>query len=167
MKTFLSAVLLGMLGTMVPLSAESVLDETIPTPGGFTAIPTPGGFSASPSAEDAQQWWLYWTPVEGASYYRIWREVMVDHGLNQDGTVVALSQPKSAWIPWARVDAVSGMDAVRALVSALDLIQTRWGITAEVDKGGVIYHSPMAISSESVTAVEALGWGGVKARAGQ
>lgn len=157
MNTCLRAALLGMLSIALPLSAETILDET---------IPIPGGFAASPSEQDAQYWLMRWTPVEGASYYRIWREVVVDHKLDQ-GVVVELDQPESMWIPWAKVDVVVGMDPFQAQVAALDNIQTRWGITTVVEKEGAEYLSPMVIAEDTGTAVESLGWGAVKAGAGQ
>lgn len=157
MRILLGAALLGMLGTVVPLSAQSVLDETIPMPGAVTA---------GPSEEDAQFWLMRWTPVEGAKYYRVWREVVVDYDLDDQGQLVELDQPKAAWLPWARVDALPGMDPVQALVASLDNINTRWAVSAVVEKDGAEFQSALAIAADPATAVEGLGWGEVKARVG-
>ncbi len=157
MKPFLLAALLGTMGTVIPLSAQSVLDET---------IPVPGSVIASPPADNAQTWLMRWTPVEGAKSYRIWREVVVDHALDQ-GELVELGQPESAWIPWAKVDVLPGMDPVQAKIGALDRINTRWAVSAVVEKDGAEHYSPLAIAADPATAVEVLGWGEVKARSGQ
>jgi len=153
MKTLLLAALLG---GALPLAAQNTVDGTIPTPGAVTA---------TSSAADAQFWLMRWTPVEGAKYYRVWREVVVDHDLNEQGEVVALAQPKNAWIPWARVDAIPSLnlDPMLAKISALDHIHTRWAVSAVVEKEGVELQSPLAIAVDPATAIEVLGWGAVKA----
>lgn len=158
MKTLLLAVLLGVLGTVFPLAAQSALDETIPMPGVVTAGPYEG---------DAQFWLMRWTPVDGAKYYRVWREVVVDYDLDDQGQLVELDQPENAWIPWARVDALPGMDPVQARIASLDNIDTRWAVSAVVEKDGAEFQSALAVAADPATAVEGLGWGAVKARAGQ
>jgi hypothetical protein len=151
MKTLLLAALLG---AALPLAAQNAVDETIPTPGAVTA---------TPSAEDAQFWLMRWTPVEGAKYYRIWREVLVDHDLNAQGELVPLAQPESKWIPWSKVEALSGTSPVQAQIASLDNVNTRWAVSAVVEKEGVELQSPLAIAVDPATAVEVLGWGAVKA----
>jgi hypothetical protein len=69
---------------------------------------------------------------ETLSAYRIWREIMVDHELDDTGALVELAEPASEYIPWAKVDAVPGIDgAVHVVVATLDGIATNWAVSAE------------------------------------
>ena len=47
---------------------------------------------------------VYWTAVEGADGYRIYREVAVTQGLDEDGNLVELDQPRFEWISWGFVE---------------------------------------------------------------
>ncbi len=47
---------------------------------------------------------VYWTAVEGAEGYRIFRAILVTSGLDQDGNIVELEHPKSALVPWGFVE---------------------------------------------------------------
>lgn len=87
MRTLLLAVLLG---TALPPAAQSALDETIPQPGDVTI---------GPYEEEPHFLLMRWTTLEGAKYYRVWREVVVALDLDDEGGVVELAEPKSAWIP--------------------------------------------------------------------
>lgn len=69
---------------------------------------------------------------ETLTSYRIWREIAVDHDLDANGALVELAEPTSQYIPWAKVDAVPGIDgAVHVVVATLDGIATNWGVSAE------------------------------------
>ena len=47
---------------------------------------------------------IYWTAVEGADGYRIFREIQVTTGLDEDGNIVELDQPKLVLVPWDFVE---------------------------------------------------------------
>ena len=69
---------------------------------------------------------------ETLTAYRIWREIVVDYDLDDTGALVELAEPTSKFIPWAKVDAVPGIDgAVDVVVATLDGIATNWGVSAE------------------------------------
>lgn len=68
----------------------------------------------------------------GLTAYRIWREIMVDHDLDDTGALVELAEPTSKYIPWAKVDAVPGEEgAITRVVATLDGIATNWAVSAE------------------------------------
>jgi len=69
---------------------------------------------------------------ETLSAYRIWREIVVDADLDSAGAMVLLAEPTSKYIPWAKVDAVPGIDgAVDVVVATLDGVETNWAVSAE------------------------------------
>ncbi|MCC7261317.1 MAG: T9SS type A sorting domain-containing protein [Candidatus Latescibacteria bacterium] len=69
---------------------------------------------------------------ETLTAYRIWRENVVYHELDANGALVELAEPTSEFIPWAKVDAVPGIDgAMYVVVATLDGVATRWGVSAE------------------------------------
>lgn len=69
---------------------------------------------------------------ETLTAYRIWREIVVDHELDDTGALVELAEPQSQFIPWAKVDAVPGIEgAVHVVVATLDGIETQWAVSAE------------------------------------
>jgi hypothetical protein len=69
---------------------------------------------------------------ETLTAYRIWREIVVDHDLDDTGALVELAEPTSKYISWAKVDAVPGIDgAMHVVVATLDGIATNWGVSAE------------------------------------
>ena len=47
---------------------------------------------------------VYWTAVEGAEGYRIFRAILVTSGLDEDGNIVELDPPRSALVPWGFVE---------------------------------------------------------------
>ena len=67
--------------------------------------------------------------------YRIFRQVQVTQDLVADSTgtksIVTLAEPKDAWVPWAKVDAVPGEGLGRGIVATLDNVATMWAIAAE------------------------------------
>ena len=46
---------------------------------------------------------IYWTAVEGADGYRIYREILVTMGLDEDGNIVELEQPEVHPVRWGFV----------------------------------------------------------------
>ena len=108
--------------------------------------------------------------VPNTTYYRIWREIPVSRGLDENGNLVTLEEPASEFIPWASVKADEIADAEKGtvIVSPLDLVLTElidWAISATVERDGSLYRSPLSyydLPSSLPTAVESKSWGQVK-----
>ena len=105
--------------------------------------------------------------VPDAAYYRIWREIPVSRGLDENGYVVTLEEPASQFVPWARVkaDAISNPEKGTVIISPLDLVLTDWAISATVERDGALYRSPLSyfdLPSSLPTAAESKSWGQVK-----
>ena len=119
-----------------------------------------------------------WDAVEGAVYYRLWREVLVTTGLDEDYNIVELDTPEHVWVPWGRIDARLGEPVVRVVVDTLDGdMSTRWALTALHRAGGpqegsirmygahYLQSEPrnFHVQMEEIgTAVQARSWGDVK-----
>ena len=67
------------------------------------------------------------------SQYRIYREVMTNTALDDEGNVVTTDTPVATWMSWAVVDAMDNDEAgiTRAVVPVTDNNATRWGVAAE------------------------------------
>lgn len=108
--------------------------------------------------------------VPNTTYYRIWREIPVLRGLDENGNVVTLEEPASQFVPWASVkaDAISNPEKGTVIVSPLALVLTEltdWAISATVERDGALYRSPLSyfdLPSSLPTAVESKSWGQVK-----
>ena len=123
-----------------------------------------------------------WDAVEGAAYFRLWREVRVTTGLDGDGNIVELETPEYVWIPWGLIDAPLGEPVVRVVVATLDGdLSTRWALTALHYAGGrqegsvqirgthYLQSEPrnFHVQMEGIgTAVQARSWGDVKRLSG-
>ena len=68
---------------------------------------------------------------ESLTGYRIFREVLVDYDVDENGDIVHLDESITAHIPWARVDAVPGVAINRVVVATLDNDATFWAVAAE------------------------------------
>jgi hypothetical protein len=68
---------------------------------------------------------------EGALSYRLFRELDVTTGLDDEGNVVVMEDAMPVWISWVTLDDVQGDDVIRAVVPTLDNVATRWAIAAE------------------------------------
>jgi hypothetical protein len=71
-------------------------------------------------------------------------------------------------VPWGTVDAVPGESTVRAIVSTLDNVATRWGIAAGFERDGQRIRSPIStyeIPVGTPTATATTTWGSIKTRA--
>lgn len=122
----------GKSDSIVVIAADDAAGDALDAPGEPVAMDymgadgqgDQGGFillSFAPSADH-----------ETVTAYRIWREIVVDHELDDTGALVELAEPTSEYIPWAKVDAVPGIDgAVHVVVATLDGIATNWGVSAE------------------------------------
>lgn len=108
--------------------------------------------------------------VPNTAYYRIWREVEIARGIDEDGNLVPLEEPASEFVPWASVhaDAIANVEKGTVIVSPLDLVLTEltdWAISATVERDGALYRSPLNpfdLPSSLPTAVESKSWGQVK-----
>lgn len=105
--------------------------------------------------------------VPEVAYYRIWREIPVSRGLDENGYVVTLEEPASEFVPWAKVkaDAIVNAEQGTVIISPLDLVLTDWAISATVERNGALYRSPLSyfdLPSSLPTAVESKSWGQVK-----
>ena len=68
--------------------------------------------------------------VEGADGYRIYREIAVTVGLDEQGNLVELDSPETAFVPWGFVEAEAGEPVVRVVVATLDSdSHTRWAVS--------------------------------------
>ena len=99
--------------------------------------------------------------------YRIWREVEVARGLDENGNLVTLEEPASEFIPWVSVkaDEIANAEKGTVIISPLDLVLTDWAISATVERDGTLYRSPLSyfdLPSQLPTAVESKSWGQVK-----
>ena len=105
--------------------------------------------------------------VPDVTYYRIWREIPVLRGLDENGNVVTLEESASQFVPWAQVkaDAIVNAEQGTVIISPLDLVLTDWAISATVERDGALYRSPLSyfdLPSPLPTAVESKSWGQVK-----
>ena len=102
---------------------------------------------------------LCWTTVEEADAYRIWREIMVTQGLDEDGNLVELDTPKPAWVAWGRVDRPEDQGPILcAVIASLDGDATRLGVSSVQDEES----SETTVAGDPATAVRRTGWGRVK-----
>jgi hypothetical protein len=65
--------------------------------------------------------------------YRIYREIKVTTGLDDEGNLVE-GDAVDTWVPWTALDAVPGVDVQRAVVPTLGNAPTKWAVAAE--RGG-------------------------------
>ena len=105
--------------------------------------------------------------VPDITYYRIWREVKVTRGIDENGNMVTLEEPASEFVPWASVkaDAIADAEKGTVIISPLALVLTDWAISATVERDGALYRSPLSyfdLPSSLPTAVESKSWGQVK-----
>ncbi len=64
--------------------------------------------------------------------YKLFRQLMVSTGLDEDGKLMLLEEPKLAWVPWADLspDRTIVAEIQRAVVPALDNVSTNWAVAA-------------------------------------
>ena len=110
---------------------------------------------------------LSWDAVEGADGYRIYREIQVSVGLDDQGNVVELDTPRYVLVPWGRIDPGPGESVVRAVVAMLDGdTNTLWAVTTvQNTDDGPVESEPryFQVQVEGVgTGVQARSWGDVK-----
>ena len=108
---------------------------------------------------------MTWDPVEGADGYRVYREVSVNYGLDEQGNVVEVDT-RLVFVPWLTVEAMEPV--VRVIVATLDSVtSTRWAVTTvqetddgQVESEPVYFH----VQVEGIaTGVQTRSWGAVKA----
>ena len=108
--------------------------------------------------------------VPNTTYYRIWREIPVSRGLDENGNVVTFEEPASEFVPWASVkaDEISNAEKGTVIVSPLSSVLTEltdWAISATIERDGALYRSPLSyfdLPSSLPTAVESKSWGQIK-----
>ena len=110
---------------------------------------------------------LTWDAVEGADGYRIYREIQVSVGLDEQGNVVELDTPRYALVPWGRIDPQPGESVVRAVVAMLDGdTNTLWAVTTvQNTDDGPVESEPryFHVQVEGIgTGVRARSWGDLK-----
>ena len=134
---------------------------------GFALPAPPDSVVAVPyQAEDQGSFILMtWDAVEGADGYRIYREVSVNYGLDEQGNVVEVDN-QLVFLPWLTVEAMEPV--VRVIVATLDsVMSTRWAVTTvqetadgQVESEPVYFH----VQVEGIaTGVQIRSWGAVKA----
>lgn len=89
------------------------------------------------------------------SQYRVYREMMVTTGLDDDGNLVMTDTPMPAWVPWAVIDAMDNDDEegiTRAVIPVTDAMATSWGVAAEKgdSREGITRAGKRVFSKESV-----------------
>ena len=129
----------------------------------------------SPEAEGDQGGFILLTfnAVDGADGYRVYREVTVTTGLDEQGNLVELDSPETAFVPWGFVDAEAGEPVVRVVVATLDSDwDTLWAVrTVQNTDDGPVESEPVYFHVQVegiptgviVTGVQARSWGAVKA----
>jgi hypothetical protein len=76
-----------------------------------------------------------YSAVAGADRYRLYRQVSVTTGLDENGDLAVLDAAVPTWVSWAAFDPADGGDGVgRNVVPTLDGKSSLWGIAAE--RGG-------------------------------
>ena len=116
-------------------------------------------------ARDGDVVTLRWPAVEGADYYQVWRDIMVTSGLDAEGNVVELEEPKHAAVPWGKVEPTEGI--VKAQIAQLDGDETRWGVSAVQVVDGEELHSEIRYvpwPEEIGTGARPTSWGDIKRR---
>jgi hypothetical protein len=111
---------------------------------------------------------LTWIAVPEAVSYHLYRQIQITQQLDESGGLVSLDEPQMAFVPWGTVDAVPGESTVRAIVSTLDNVATRWGIAAGFERDGQRIRSPIStyeIPVGTPTATATTTWGSIKTRA--
>ena len=83
-------------------------------------------------AQDEEAITLRWPVVEGADYYQVWRDVTVTMGLDAEGNLVELDDPRFVPVPWAKAAPMEGVivearvladgDALKLGVSAVQVV---------------------------------------------
>ena len=108
---------------------------------------------------------MTWDAVEGADGYRIYREVAVNYGLDEQGNVVEVDT-QFVLLPWHTVEPMEPV--VRVIVATLDSdTNSLWAVTTvqntddgPVESEPVYFH----LQVEGIaTGVQARSWGAVKA----
>ncbi len=122
-----------------------------------------------PEDQGDQGGWLLltWDAVDGADRYRIWREILVTLGLDDQGNLVELDTPKYVQVPWGVIEQLPGQSVVRAVVAMLDGdTNTLWAVTTvQNTDDGPVESEPryFQVQVEGVgTGVQARSWGDVK-----
>ena len=110
---------------------------------------------------------LSWNAVEGADGYRVYREIVVTTDIDEQGNLVTLESPGTAFVSWGFVEPEAGEAVVRAVVATLDSDSSRWAVaTMQNTEDGPVYSEPVYahVQVEGIpTGVEARSWGAVKA----
>ena len=76
-----------------------------------------------------------YSAVEGATRYRLYREISVSTGLDENGDLATIDPPVDMMVPWAAFDPAADDDGIgRNVVPTLDNAATNWAIAAE--RGG-------------------------------
>ena len=111
---------------------------------------------------------LIWNAVEGADGYRIYREIAVATGTDEQGNLVEQDPPETALVPWGFVEPEAGGPVVRVVVATVDSDwNSLWAVTTvqntddgPVESEPVYFH----VQVEGIaTGVQARSWGAVKA----
>ncbi len=106
-----------------------------------------------------------WNAVEGADGYRIYREIAVTVGLDEQGNLVELDSPKTALVSWGIIGPMEPV--VRVVVATLDSdTHTLWAVTTvQNTDDGPVESEPayFHVQVEGIsTGVQARSWGAVK-----
>ena len=75
-----------------------------------------------------------YSAVDGATRYRLYREIDVTTGLDENGDLAIIDPAVKTWVPWAAFDPADDDGIGRNVVPTLDGVATNWAIAAE--RGG-------------------------------
>ena len=113
------------------------------------------------------------TGVEGLTGYRIFRQLLVSYDADSTGRLIP-TEPYLAWVTWARVDAIPGVDIIRVVVAtvvatldegAQNVFLDKFGVSSEAVVDGMARTSTMIFfpsPQDAATAVVGASWARVK-----
>ena len=114
-------------------------------------------------AQDEEAITLRWPVVEGADYYQVWRDVTVTMGLDAEGNLVELDEPRFVPVPWAKVAPMEGVIVETRVFADGDALKL--GVSAVQVVDGEEFHSEIRYVGDSrpvATGVRPVSWGAVK-----
>ena len=149
----LALILVGAVWAESTQTGDWIVDESISAPQDVQIAPYEG---KDGSSAEAGYMLLEWTPVEGATSYRIFRQRSVSYRLatpedDTEDAIVPLEVPELVWVPWAKSDVIPDAEKVRVVVATLDNVASAFAVSTVVEKDGTVFLSPLALANWMVT----------------
>ena len=113
---------------------------------------------------------LAWTASEGANAYHIYREILVTIGVDEDGKLVELDEPRPHPVLWGRVE-TEGTGLIEHVIASLDGDATWYSVSAVLilDDGTELESEPVRatpLGGPIATGLQGVSWGWIKERGG-